>query len=246
MVTKTTKRTLNKAETDPLTESVAGSKPSAKDRILEAAEAAFASHGFYGTSMRAVADAAGVDSYRTHYYFGSKDELLRQVLLRRVDVFMQVLRSSLDAALAKAAGRALPVEALVEAWVRPSLELALSPDKGWQHYQKLQYQLAGGPQKEHVALLSEHYRPVYELFIDAFAKALPGASLESIKWAFHCIEQVSTRINNEDHHAPDFPNWRVQVTDIDAAVQKMVTFYAAGFYALASRDYVGNVDSPLS
>lgn len=214
-----------------------GDVPSARDRILEAAEASFANLGFHGTSMRAVAETAGVDSFRTHYYFGSKDELLRQVLLRRVGAFNQALSGSLEAAQARAGEGALPVEAIVEAWLRPSLELALSPDPGWRHYQRLQYQLAGGPNRHHAALLTEHYRPVYELYIQALVRALPGASLASVRSAFHAIESVATALGNEDHRDPAFPSWRMQVTDTETELERLVLFYSAGFCALAARDY---------
>ena len=58
----------------------------AKDRarkravILEAAEAEFADAGYQGASMQAIADRAGVPKANVHYYFGSKEQLYRQVL----------------------------------------------------------------------------------------------------------------------------------------------------------------------
>jgi AcrR family transcriptional regulator len=46
-----------------------------REAILDAARAAFARHGYEGTTMRGVARAAGVDVALASYYFGSKDEL---------------------------------------------------------------------------------------------------------------------------------------------------------------------------
>ena len=43
--------------------------------MLAAARAAFAEQGFRGTTIRAVAAAAGVDPALVHHYFGTKDDL---------------------------------------------------------------------------------------------------------------------------------------------------------------------------
>ena len=45
-------------------------------RIIAVARASFAEHGWSGTTLRAVARDAGVDSALVHYYFGSKEALL--------------------------------------------------------------------------------------------------------------------------------------------------------------------------
>lgn len=45
------------------------------DQILDAARALFAERGYQGTTMRAVADQAGVNSALVHHYFTSKERL---------------------------------------------------------------------------------------------------------------------------------------------------------------------------
>ena len=46
-----------------------------RDRILTSARELFARNGIRGTSIRAVAAAAGVDSALVHHYFGTKEKL---------------------------------------------------------------------------------------------------------------------------------------------------------------------------
>jgi TetR/AcrR family transcriptional regulator len=50
--------------------------------ILAAAERVFASGGFSGATMAAIAEAAGLPKANIHYYFRSKDALYRSVLAR--------------------------------------------------------------------------------------------------------------------------------------------------------------------
>ena len=66
-------------------------KNEVSDKILAAAEKLFAEHGFEGTSTRALAAAAGVNLAMISYYFGSKEELFKQLLVRRIQVFREKL-----------------------------------------------------------------------------------------------------------------------------------------------------------
>ena len=54
--------------------------PDTRAAILAAARAHFASAGFSGTTIRAVARDAGVDPALVHHYFGSKDDLFLAAL----------------------------------------------------------------------------------------------------------------------------------------------------------------------
>ena len=46
-----------------------------KEQILEAATAQFGEHGYQATTIRKIAEAAGVDAKLVHYYFGTKENL---------------------------------------------------------------------------------------------------------------------------------------------------------------------------
>jgi AcrR family transcriptional regulator len=66
-----------------------GRRPGAPDTraaILEAARESFGEKGFAGTSVRAVATRAGVDSALVHHYFGTKDDLFLAAMELPVDV----------------------------------------------------------------------------------------------------------------------------------------------------------------
>jgi AcrR family transcriptional regulator len=70
-----------------------GRRPGSADTrsaVLDAARAEFAAHGYEKTSMRGIARAAGVDAALIHHYFGTKQQLLREVLQLPVDPRMLV------------------------------------------------------------------------------------------------------------------------------------------------------------
>ena len=51
----------------------------AREKILKAAEIAFAEHGYAGTSLREIVKRAHVTQALVTYYFGSKDALFKEV-----------------------------------------------------------------------------------------------------------------------------------------------------------------------
>ncbi|MBC7123931.1 MAG: helix-turn-helix transcriptional regulator, partial [Pseudothermotoga sp.] len=58
---------------------------SARERILEAAKAAFSERGFDGVSMEEIAQRAGVRKPLIYYYFPSKEVLFEEVWNRALE-----------------------------------------------------------------------------------------------------------------------------------------------------------------
>ncbi len=56
-----------------------------RTRLLDAARSLFITHGFQGTSTRAIAAGAGCNLSLIKYYFGSKEGLLREVLRPEIE-----------------------------------------------------------------------------------------------------------------------------------------------------------------
>jgi AcrR family transcriptional regulator len=90
--------------------SLAGGLPSEKAaRIVEAMRASVAERGIAGSTFDHVAREAGVSRGLLHYYFGTKERLLVEVVRRESDVRGE----SLDQAVAGAAGADELIDALV-------------------------------------------------------------------------------------------------------------------------------------
>lgn len=67
----------------------AGRRPGSsgtRGAILDAARTAFAERGFAGTTVRAVAEGAGVDPALVHHFFGTKDGLFAAALALPADL----------------------------------------------------------------------------------------------------------------------------------------------------------------
>lgn len=62
-----------------------------KTRILDIAEELFSDNGYAATSIRRIADEAGVNPALVHYYFGNKKVLLREVMERALEPLSEAI-----------------------------------------------------------------------------------------------------------------------------------------------------------
>jgi AcrR family transcriptional regulator len=151
---------------------------STRQRILGAAEALFAEHGFAGASLRQVTAAANVNLAAVNYHFGSKDNLIEEVFRRRLD---ELSRRRLER-LAKVTASGSPtLEALLDAFITPALELSLD-QKGGAIFMRVLAR-AFAEHNEHLRrFLSENYGHVLKEFVAAFAVLLPQLGKEELYW----------------------------------------------------------------
>lgn len=102
-----------------------GRRPGAPDTraaILDAARERFAATGYRGTSVRAVAAAAGVDPALVHHYFGTKEDLFLASLRLRVDPRL-VLRPVVEGGVDGAGERLMRL--FVSVWEDPETRLPI-------------------------------------------------------------------------------------------------------------------------
>lgn len=102
-----------------------GRRPGAPDTraaILAAARELFAAQGYAGTSVRAVAGAAGVDASLVHHYFGSKDDLFVAALEMPVDPRERLALVVADGV--EGAGERM-LRVILSVWDDPDLRLPL-------------------------------------------------------------------------------------------------------------------------
>jgi TetR/AcrR family transcriptional regulator len=83
--------------------------------ILAAAERVFAGAGFGGATMAAIAEASGLPKANLHYYFGSKQELYREVLSRTLQDWLLPTHGIVASADPKTA---------IEAYIRAKMALS--------------------------------------------------------------------------------------------------------------------------
>src|SRR6185436_7582103 len=100
-----------------------------KQKILSTAERLFAQKGYTATSMRQIISKAGVNLAAIHYHFGSKEELLDELVQRKAVPVNTERLALLEAAKRAANGQPLQVEEILEALFRPMATVASQNDQ---------------------------------------------------------------------------------------------------------------------
>jgi len=68
-----------------------------REQILAEAARLFRQQGYAATTLRQVADAAGIKAGSIYYHFDSKDQILGEVLDKGIELVMQAVRQRIDA-----------------------------------------------------------------------------------------------------------------------------------------------------
>jgi AcrR family transcriptional regulator len=199
-----------------------------RDRILDAAEALFAEHGYDGVTLRQIATRAGVDVALASYHFGKKLDLFQAVFERRAATLNSARLEALHACQARAGKRGPSVEEVIEAFLRP-LELAQETgDEGWRHYLALIAYINNSPYWG-PRMMSQLFDALVQEFIEALKKALPGAREEDIYWCYHNLSGALTLTLANTGRIDKLSRGRCHSADFQAAYDHMIPFTAAGF-----------------
>ena len=150
-----------------------------KQRILDTAERLVAEQGYSGTSLRHIIAEAGVNLAAVHYHFGSKEELLDELILRKAGPVNAERIERLDRVLSEAGDAAPRVDTVLEAFLQPMAEAA---DRDPQFVRLMGRIMAEGLLQ---SVVQKHFQSVSRRYLDALRKALPDLPEEEFLWRAH-------------------------------------------------------------
>ena len=210
-------------------------------RILDAAESLFAARGFDDVSVRSITNEAEVRLNLLWYHFGSKEQLFEAVVDRRLAVINDHRRDALAALAARLAdeGRAgsQTVAEVLDAFIRPYVELAVRGGPGWPAYTRLIAQICLSDR--HAPMVREHMSETLALFHDAFTSVLPGASQadleEGFGYAITLMLASFTGLLHVDRLVRSADGTEGGPEAVETVVAPLVTYAAAGLLALCGR-----------
>jgi len=149
-----------------------------RQRILNAAEKLFGESGYAATSLRHIISEANVNLAAVHYHFGSKQDLLDQVILRKAGSMNERRLKLLDQFEAEAVQRPVSVEKIVVAFILPAILIDNSPE-----FVKLMGRVyAEGLMPE---IARRNFQPMIARFLSALHNALPELSAKELVWKLH-------------------------------------------------------------
>ncbi len=202
-----------------------------RDRILDAAERLFAQRGFHGVSVRDITGAAEVDVALANYHFGSKLGVLEAVFTRRAEDLNNERLELLDDLLAARGRRPPDLEAIIDAFTHPLLDRSARGGPGWKSYFALVAEVNNSPEFGGL-LMTRHFDPVVQRFIQAIRLALPDADERDIYWAYHFLSGALTLTFAETGRIDKLSGGVCKASDLVSVHQRLIPYCAAGFRAV--------------
>ncbi len=196
-----------------------------KEKILDAAEIAFAEGGYTGISVRDIAERAGVNQGLIRYYFETKEQLFDAVYKRRGGLLSGHRHVLLDRLLES--GRPLQVEDIIRAYLQPQWDLKHSGESG-AAFARLQSRLHSELEEHALRLRKEVYDASVKRYIDALAQVLPQIPRRTIGLRMSFLVGTYMFMLNDLGRIEDLTEGKIHHLSKEEMLDNMVVFLAAG------------------
>ena len=150
-----------------------------REKLLNAAEKLFAAEGYNAISLRQIIAEADVNVAAVHYHFGSKEELVDQVVMRRAGPVNEERIARLDRIEAESGECPPNLERIFEAFLAPIEAVAAKHPEFARMMGRLQLEgiLSG--------VIARTFQPMFARFIGLLRKAAPGLGDAEFRWRVH-------------------------------------------------------------
>ena len=204
-------------------------EPETRNEILDAAEKAFARHGYAATSLREIALRAGVNAALVQYYFGSKEGLFSAIFVRRGQELAKARMTKLDELEARQ-NRSPSVEEIVRAYLTPAFDL-MRRGAGGIAFMRLQARLQSDPGDLSLNLRTSVYEDCVQRYVAAFHRALPGQPPDLMYWRITFMIGAYLHTISDANRLEIMSGGRCSSKDRDTAREQLVQFFVAGLSA---------------
>jgi AcrR family transcriptional regulator len=154
----------------------------ARELILDAAEVLFSHSHLDAVSFRDLAREAGVSLSAIHYHFGSKEGVLTEIFARRAALLVE-RRTELLAALPRDAKGCLPLDGIIDAFIRPAFEVTRGDRNDL--FNRLLGRLSVEASDVVRQIVSEAFDENDLVFIDEISRTAPHLKRADVHWRFH-------------------------------------------------------------
>lgn len=201
--------------------------------ILDTSEDLFAQLGYFGVTIKDVADRMGIHPALIHYYFDGKKALFDAVFERRVEYAVTARTAGLDAYEAEA-GDHPTVEGALRAYYDSAFDVYIADDEGWRNFGRIFAQVNNAPGYG-AEMMDTYFDPLVLRLVGLLQKALPDAAPEDLFWSFQFTSGAYSLILSRTGRIDRLSGNLCASDDFEAVRERFVTFMAAGFEALYRR-----------
>ncbi|YCM44908.1 TetR/AcrR family transcriptional regulator [Verrucomicrobiaceae bacterium 227] len=151
--------------------------------LIEAALVLFAEKGFELVTIRDITGKAGANVASVKYHFGSRENLIDEVVARLVTPVNEERIRRLG--ILEAGGESPDVRQLLEALFEPLLSQIKESPVSEKLFCKLMGRIVGERPYEFTEVIMSQFRELAEQFTPKFMAAVPGLTREDALWQVH-------------------------------------------------------------
>jgi AcrR family transcriptional regulator len=203
-----------------------------KKRILDSAEKLFTQQGFYATSLRMLTKEAGVNLAAVNYHFGSKEELIKAVIGRRMlplnKMRLERLQNIKD--IASAEGHPPDIKEILLAFIEPTFEFRKS-GSGAQDFISMISRAFSDPRDTVRKLFLNMVEPVFQLLFELLCEALPSLPKNIVYWRLNFMIGAMAHAMSMSQMCQLIPDGLVLKVDSVSLAEQFVNFVANGLEA---------------
>ena len=206
-------------------------KTDSKTRLLDTAERLLAEKGL-NCPVREIVAEAEVNISAINYYFGSKDEMIREVFRRRIEELNADRLGVLENVIESSAKNKLECKDVIFAFLSPAFDIVESDDVRAHSFLKLMGTLhLGGGNPELKRFVIDQFDQVVKRFLEVLQETLPDVPPEKLAIKFYFM--VGTMVHAL--HGLDVPDSLGGILnryrDSQLLLRELVEFITNGFIA---------------
>jgi AcrR family transcriptional regulator len=194
-----------------------------KRKLLDTAERLFAEQGYGAVSLRQIIADAEVNLAAIHYHFGSKQELLDEVILRKAGPVNRERLARLDRLEAAPGGPR--VEQVLDSFLMPMAESAAQNPEFCK--------LMGRMQAEGILtdVVLRNFQPMLGRFLKALRKAIPDLPENEFRWRVHFMQGSIAHTMSSD---PAPLAGAKDIGGFPGRIERLIAFLSGAFRAPAA------------
>lgn len=207
-------------------------QPDTRDRLLNTAQRLFAEQGFTATSLRQITQEAEANVASVNYHFGSKEEMLSELIRRRVEPINERRFALLEKYRAEAAGQPIPLEKIFEALFLPFFQI-VAPDteEDMMHLMRIIERTVSEQPELRKAVYEDHFKMLVFTILEALRETMPELEMGELHWRFHFALSLMLSSMTTRHRVENTSQGLCDTDDLDGMVTRLINFICAGFRA---------------
>lgn len=207
-----------------------------RNQILDASEVLFAQSGYLGTSLRDIAQEAGVRMGLVHYHFGNKHLILDAVLERKLALLRDTIAASFARAEKEAAATSgkLGLEQIVTAFILPFLQSASRPEDPLRNYMVMTSHLMSSYRLPELRPILAKLSVVSQILIDRLREHRPDIAERELLAGIYLIEAALVFMVQDPGFLDDISEGHHSVARLEDMAGPALRFFAGGLESLGA------------